>query len=262
MQENLASMGALTSGIAHELKNPLNFINNFAALSVELSAEAMEALRSPGGLGDGGAASLDELLHDLQQNAAKIRQHGERADGIVRGMLDHARGGAGTAREVAWNALVQESARVAWEGSRGRGEEARVELTFDLDEAAGNAIVLPEGIGRVVINLVTNAIYAARAKREAIGASFAPAIVVATRAAADAVEVTVRDNGDGIPAAARDKVFMPFFTTKPPGEGVGLGLSLSHEIVAGGHGGEIRFETEEGRFTEFCVRVPRRRAGF
>ncbi|WP_433933593.1 AAA family ATPase [Sorangium cellulosum] len=257
LKEKLASLGMLTSGIAHELKNPLNFINNFAELCIELSAEVREELaRSPGD-----TESVDRELENLQEIAAKICKHGKRADRIVCGMLEHARGSTRPFGEVEWNTLVRGYASAACDGQNLGREGSRVEFAFDLDEAAGTAIVASEDLGRVVTNLVTNAVYAARVQGEERGAAFAPSIVISTRGCCDTVEVRVKDNGAGIPPALRDKLFMPFFTTKPPGEGTGLGLSISYDIVVSGHGGEIGFDTEEGRFTEFFVRVPRRREG-
>lgn len=257
LKEKLASLGMLTSGIAHELKNPLNFINNFADLCVELSAEAREELaRRPGGV-----ESVDGVLQNLQEFAARISEHGQRADSIVRGMLEHARGSTRPSGEVEWNELVYSYARAAYNGQNQGREGLLVALTFDLGDMAGTASVTSEEIGRVVTNLVTNAVHAARVKRERSGAALAPSVVVSTRGDGDTVEVRVKDNGDGIPPALRDKVFLPFFTTKPPGEGTGLGLFISYDVVVNGYGGEIGFDTEEGRFTEFYVRVPRRRGG-
>jgi histidine kinase len=255
-KEKLASLGMLTSGIAHEIKNPLNFVNNFAELSVDLGGELRAELGRQGARLDPGAATyLDEIVSDLVQNVARIKEHGRRADGIVRGMLEHSRGRAGEARSVDLNALVRDYTAAAVQGQQ-IAEPSRAAVEVRLDEAVGEVRAVPEEIGRVIVNLVTNALYAAHAAHKARGV--APEVTVTTRASADAVEIRVRDSGLGIPAAIREHIYDPFFTTKPAGEGAGLGLSLSYDIVVQSHGGALTFETEEGDHTEFVVTLPRR----
>jgi signal transduction histidine kinase len=268
LQQRLASLGTLFAGVAHEIKNPLNFINNFAELSVTLTADlAADLAQIRDRLDARSTAHLDEIMADLVQNVSRIRAHGGRADAIVRGMLEHARGRAGQACESDFNALVQAYARAA---AQGRDDADCPALELSLDPAVGCVRVVPEEIGRVVLNLVSNALYAAEAQRTALdgphpsgsvrGEGFTPAVLVSTHHRGDAVEVRVRDNGVGIPAALRGNVFTPFFTTKPAGVGTGLGLSLSREIVVQGHGGTISFESEDGdgAHTEFVVTLPRR----
>ena len=257
-QERLASLGMIASSVAHEIKNPLNFVNNFAELSVGLAAElAGELGRHGDRLPPESAASLAEIVGDLRQNVAKIRDHGRRADGIVRHILQHSRGRAGHPREVDLNALVVDHAHAASEAQTA-GAALRATLTLELDPAMGRLRVVPEEMGRVVLNLVNNALDAARARRMTVGPGFTPAVTVATRELGDRVEVRVRDNGGGIPAAIRDRIYRPFFTTKSTGEGTGLGLSLSRDIVVERHGGELSFSSREGESTEFVVSIPRR----
>ncbi|MCC6554357.1 MAG: AAA family ATPase [Polyangiaceae bacterium] len=261
MQEKLASLGALTSGIAHEIKNPLNFVNNFAESSVGLAGELLDSLTAERGrLTRDGAAQLEEIAEDLRLNATKIHDHGKRVDSIVRAMLEHSRTGVGERRDVDVNALVKEYVNLAYHGFR--SQEPSFDATFETsyDESLGPVRLVPQEIGRVLLNLINNAFHAAQAKRKKVGKHFTPIVKVTTSSLPDAVEIRVRDNGLGIPAEVRDKIFTPFFTTKPTGEGTGLGLSISYEIVVQGNGGALRFESEEGEFTEFIVTLPRQRA--
>ncbi|MBN9085565.1 MAG: GAF domain-containing protein [Reyranella sp.] len=256
--EKMASLGQLTAGIAHEIKNPLNFVNNFASLSVELLDELKEiagpALET---LDQDKRAELGETMGLLTGNLGKIAEHGKRADGIVRSMLSHSRGGSGDWQASDINALVEEALNLAYHGARAQDKEFNVTLERDF-EAAGKPIeVVPQDVTRVFLNLFGNGFYAANKRRLAREAGFRPAIKVSTRDLGDRVEVRVRDNGIGIPAEVRDKLFQPFFTTKPTGEGTGLGLSISYDIVTQQHGGSIEVESEVGRFTEFTVRLPR-----
>ena len=258
VREKLASLGALTSGIAHEIKNPLNFVNNFALLSISLADDLTAALSRDGGRLD--ADTLDEvreILDDLRTNSAKINEHGKRADAIVRSMLEHSRGGASQKREIEINALLGEYLNLAYQGMRAQfpAFSAGVETSFD--PALGVIVADPQEIGRVFLNLVRNACDAVNEKKRRLGEAFTPVIHVSTRDLGDRAEIRVRDNGTGIAPAARDKLFTPFFTTKPPGEGTGLGLSISHEIVVQGNGGSISFETIEGELTEFIVIWPK-----
>ena len=255
--EKLASLGQLTAGIAHEIKNPLNFINNFSALSVELVDELGEALAlAP--LDDKAREDTDELARMLRSNLEKVVQHGRRADSIVKNMLLHSREGSGDRRSVDINTLVGESLNLAYHGARAEKQDFQIRLDQDLDPAAGEAEVVPQEITRVLLNLISNGFYAAmKRKAENAAKGYEPALVAATRNLGDRVEISIRDNGSGIPPNVREKMFNPFFTTKPPGEGTGLGLSLSHDIVVKQHAGLIEVDTRPGEFTEFRVVLPR-----
>ncbi len=256
LHERLAALGTLAAGVAHEIRNPLGLVNNFAELSVNLSSELVHELaRSRPQLDPDRAARLDELVAELVHNVARIRAHSGRADAIVHSMLEHSRGRAGQLRDVDLNALVRAYALAATEARRDVDGSA---LELSVDDSMRSIRVVPEDIGRVVVNLVSNALYAAEAHRAARGEGFTPVVRVSTRDLGGHVEVRVRDNGAGIPAGLRGRVCTPFFTTKPPGEGTGLGLSLSREIIVQGHGGSLAFECEEDAFTEFVVTLPRR----
>jgi len=255
--EKMASLGELTAGIAHEIQNPLNFVNNFAEVSAELVAELEEARRRPArdpGLEAG-------LLADLGQNLAKIGQHGGRAAGIVRGMLEHSRTSGGARAPADLNALCGEYLRLAYHGLRAKDKGFNAALETDLAPGLPPVAVAAADLGRVLLNLCTNAFYAVRQRQRAGGAGYAPAVRVSTRRAGGAVEIRVRDNGAGMSAAVRAKAFQPFFTTKPPGEGTGLGLSLSHDIVTKGHGGTLEVDSQEGKYTEFVICLPLPPAG-
>jgi histidine kinase len=258
VQEKLATLGGLTAGIAHEIKNPLNFINNFAESSVGIADEILEELRQLRARIDPEAlANLEELLGELRRNAAKINEHGRRADDIVRSMLEHSRGGSAAARAVDLNALLKEYVNLAYQGFR--SQDASFNTTIETSYAAGLApmSLQPQDMGRVFLNLVNNACYAVHAKKKALGRQFAPVLKVSTRDLGQAVELRVRDNGMGIPAEVRERMFQPFFTTKPTGDGTGLGLSISLDIVTG-QGGTLEVATEEGQFTEFIITLPRK----
>jgi predicted ATPase/signal transduction histidine kinase len=258
LQEKLASLGSLTSGIAHEIKNPLNFVNNFAELTVSLASELREELHPQGRAVD--AAAVEQLLGDLQHNATKIHEHGARADRIVRAMLEHARTGPGTIRETNVNELVREYVNLALTSHRASGVHSLPSsaLRTGFDESLGKAMVAAEDLGRVILNLTHNALYALVARGREVGHGFTPLLEVKTRDLGDRFEIRIRDNGGGIPAQARERIFTPFFTTKPPGQGTGLGLSISHDIVVQGHGGTMTFTSEEGEGTEFVVALPKR----
>ena len=257
--EKLASLGQLTAGIAHEIKNPLNFINNFSALSVELVDELGDALK-PAPLDDKTREDTDELARTLKGNLEKVVQHGKRANSIVKNMLLHSREGSGERRAVDINALVGESLNLAYHGARAEKGDFQIRLDQALDPTAGEAEVVPQEITRVLLNLISNGFYATMKRKVENGMNgYEPALVAATRNLGDRVEIRIRDNGNGISSDVKEKMFNPFFTTKPPGEGTGLGLSLSHDIVVKQHGGRIEVETEPGRFTEFIVTLPRRR---
>ncbi len=257
--EKMASLGQLTAGIAHEIKNPLNFVNNFADLSVELLDELKEtAAPAIAALDETRRAAIDETITLLTGNLDKIAEHGRRADSIVKGMLDHSRGTTGERREVDLNALVEEALNLAYHGARGRDQSFNITLERDYDPGLAPIRLVPQDISRALINLIGNGFYAAaRRQRDGAGPDFRPTLRVTTRDLGDAVTVRVRDNGVGIAAEIRDKLFQPFFTTKPTGEGTGLGLSISYEIVVQQHGGTIEFDSRVGEFTEFAVRLPR-----
>jgi GAF domain-containing protein len=255
--EKLASLGQLTAGIAHEIKNPLNFVNNFAALSAELTDELDETL-VPAPLDQKLRGEVGELTQMLKSNLEKVVQHGKRADSIVKNMLLHSREGSGERRASDLNALVRESLNLAYHGARAERSDFNITLQQDLDPDAGLVDVYPQELTRALLNLISNGFYAAvRPKTESDGKPFEPVLSAATKNAGSAVEIRIRDNGTGIPAEIREKIFNPFFTTKPTGEGTGLGLSMTHDIIVKQHGGRIDVETEPGAFTEFIITLPR-----
>jgi len=257
--QKLAALGQLTAGIAHEIKNPLNFVNNFAELSAELTDELRGLLAAEdAALPEAARTQADDLTRMLDGNLAKIVEHGRRADSIVKNMLLHSRAGAGERRPANLNALVEESLNLAYHGARAEKPDFNVTLCKDLDPGVGDLELYPQELTRVLLNLFGNGFYAvSERQRIAREPGFEPTLSVTTRALADRVEIRVRDNGTGIPDAARAKIFDPFFTTKPAGEGTGLGLSLSFDIVVKQHGGTFDVETEPGAFTEFIVTLPR-----
>ena len=261
--EKMASLGQLTAGIAHEIKNPLNFVNNFATLSVDLLEELKEAA-APGfaALTEDQRADIDDVSAMLTANLQKIAEHGRRADGIVKAMLEHSRGSSGERRMVDLNALVDEALSLAYHGARAQDQSFNITLERDFGTAIAPVELNPQDMTRVFLNIFTNGFYAA-SKRAMGGAQpgFNAILKVATRAVDDAVEIRVRDNGTGIPEDIRDKLFQPFFTTKPTGEGTGLGLSITYDIVTKAHGGTITVDSEVGAFTEFVVTLPRRMFG-
>jgi two-component system, NtrC family, sensor kinase len=257
--EKLASLGQLTAGIAHEIKNPLNFVNNFAALSAELTDELNEAL-APAALDDKTREEVDEITHMLKGNLEKVVQHGKRADSIVKNMLLHSREGSGEHRPADINAIVEESLNLAYHGARSEKSGFNITLQRDLDPNAGMVDLFPQEITRVLLNLISNGFYAATKRKETVEAGFEPTLSATTKSLGNKVEIRIRDNGTGIPSDVREKMFNPFFTTKPAGEGTGLGLSMSHDIVVKQHGGRIEVETEPGSFTEFIVTLPRKLA--
>jgi signal transduction histidine kinase len=255
--EKLASLGQLTAGIAHEIKNPLNFVNNFSALSVELTDE-LNGVLSKAMLADTIRAEVDELTGLLKGNLARVVEHGKRADSIVRNMLLHARESFGERRSADINALVGESLALACQDARAERVGFNIELKHDLDPEAGAIELYPQEITRALLNLISNGFYAAaRRKADAGDETFEPVLSAATKNLGKSVEIRIRDNGAGISSEVREKMFNPFFTTKPAGEGTGLGLSLAHDIIVKQHGGRIDVETEPGRFTEFIITLPR-----
>jgi signal transduction histidine kinase len=258
-QSKLAALGGLTAGIAHEIKNPLNFVNNFAELTTGLVQELrdeFEKIRSR--LEQADEANIDDILDTMQENTAKIKEHGKRADSIVRSMLLHARGKAGERLATDLNAMLAEDINLAYHGLRAQDSTFNVKIESDLDPKIGLVDIVPQDVSRVFLNIVTNACYSANRRKLTAPAGFMPLLSVKSRAEQDFIEIRIRDNGEGVPAAIRDKLFTPFFTTKPAGQGTGLGLSMSRDIVVNGHGGELFFETEEGQYTEFVIRLPRK----
>jgi signal transduction histidine kinase len=255
--EKLASLGQLTAGIAHEIKNPLNFVNNFSALSVELVDELNEALK-PVPLDQATRAETDELTHMLKGNLEKVVQHGKRADSIVNNMLLHSRQGSGERRPVDVNSLVEESLNLAYHGARAGKQDFTIKLHQNFDPAAGAVDMVPQEITRVLLNLISNGFYAARNRKvETKLDGDEPTLAAVTKDLGDRVEIRIRDNGAGIPEEVKGKIFNPFFTTKPLGEGTGLGLSLSYDIIVKQHAGSIEVDTQAGVFTEFKVILPR-----
>ncbi len=257
--EKMASLGQLTAGIAHEIKNPLNFVNNFAGLSVELLDELKETTAPAlATLKEDKRADVDENIEMLTGNLDKIVEHGQRADNIVKSMLEHSRGVSGERRRVDFNEVIEEALNLAYHGARALDQNFNITLERDYAQSLKPIELGPQEITRVFLNLFGNGFYAANKRaRESGDGSFRPTVKVRTREDGDAVEVRVRDNGTGIPPEIKDKLFQPFFTTKPTGEGTGLGLSISYDIVTQQHGGTITVESEPGLFTEFTVRLPR-----
>jgi signal transduction histidine kinase len=249
----MASLGVLTAGIAHEIRNPLNFVTNFAQLAEEQAQE----LRGLLGAAGPSAPAVEEVLAGLAQCVSRVRDHGERANRIVAGLLLHARQQAGEFVLADLNALVAEHVNLAYHGMRSQQPALHAVIETRLDPALGPVRMVPQELGRVILNLVQNACYAAAEKAKLEGPSFAPRVTASTRDAGGEAELRFRDNGNGIPAALREKIFTPFFTTKPAGAGTGLGLSISYDIVVRLHGGQIRLESEEGQFTEFIVTLPK-----
>jgi signal transduction histidine kinase len=256
--EKLASLGQLTAGIAHEIKNPLNFVNNFSALSVELTDELNDLLNQAG-LAEKTQQEVSELTQLLKSNLEKVVQHGKRADSIVKNMLLHSREGSGEHRSVDLNALVEESLNLAYHGARAEKSGFSVTLTRDFDPDAGAVELYPQEITRALLNLISNGFDAAtKRKSEAEDDTFKPTLSAVTKSLGKTVEIRIRDNGTGISPEVRAKMFNPFFTTKPTGEGTGLGLSMTHDIIVKQHGGRIDVETAPGAFTEFIISLPRR----
>jgi two-component system, NtrC family, sensor kinase len=255
--EKLASLGQLTAGIAHEIKNPLNFVNNFSALSTELIDEMKETL-ADAGLSEKKREVLDELTQTLKSNLEKVVQHGKRADSIVKNMLLHSREGSGEHRPVDINAIVEDSLNLAYHGARAEKSGFTITLRQNLDPRAGAVELYPQEITRALLNLISNGFYAAtRRKVETGDDTFEPVLSASTSNLGKTVEIRIRDNGTGILPEVREMMFNPFFTTKPTGEGTGLGLSMTHEIIVKQHGGRIDVDTEPGVFTEFIITLPR-----
>jgi signal transduction histidine kinase len=255
--EKLASLGQLTAGIAHEIKNPLNFVNNFSGVSAELVDDLQEALRDTS-TDEKRRSEIAELMDMLRSNLDKVVQHGKRADGIVKSMLLHSGESSGKQQSTDINALVEESLNRAYYNTRAEQRGFAIKLERSFDPAAGEADLFPREITRALLNVISNGFYAAtKRKAEAVADDHEPTLAATTKNLGDRVEIRIRDNGTGIPADVKEKMFNPFFTTKPPGEGTGLGLSISYDIIVKQHGGSIEVDTEPGEFAEIRVILPR-----
>jgi two-component system, NtrC family, sensor kinase len=248
--EKMASLGELTAGIAHEIQNPLNFVNNFSEVSTELVDEMEEALQK-----DDKEEAI-AIAGDIKENLVKINHHGKRADAIVKGMLQHSRSSKGEKEPTDINALADEYLRLSYHGLRAKDKSFNADFKTDFDESVGKIKVAPQDIGRVLLNLYNNAFYSVNEKKKQLNGTFEPTIEVSTKRVGDKVELSVKDNGTGIPQKAVDKIYQPFFTTKPTGQGTGLGLSLSYDIVKA-HGGELKVQTKEDEGAEFIITLPR-----
>ena len=245
----MASLGELTAGIAHEIQNPLNFVNNFSEVNREL-ADELEQEIDKGNYDDAKA-----LAKDIRDNEEKINHHGKRAGDIVKGMLQHSQSSTGVKEPTDINALCDEYLRLSYHGLRAKDKSFNATMKTDFDETIGNLNIIPQDIGKVILNLINNAFYAVDEKKKQIGEGYEPVVSVSTKKIDGKVQIKVVDNGNGIPQKVLDKIFQPFFTTKPTGQGTGLGLSLSYDIVKA-HGGEIKVKTEENEETEFTILLP------
>ncbi|HJS52946.1 MAG TPA: ATP-binding protein, partial [Chitinophagaceae bacterium] len=247
--EKMASLGELTAGIAHEIQNPLNFVNNFSEVNSELISEMKEEIEK------GNLDGIKNIATDIEENEQKIKHHGKRADAIVKGMLQHSRASSGQKELTDINVLADEYLRLSYHGLRAKDKSFNASFKTDFDNSIGKLSIIPQDIGRVILNLINNAFYAVSEKQKQNIAGYEPTVTVSTKKANNTVEIKVRDNGSGIPSKIVDKIFQPFFTTKPTGQGTGLGLSLSYDIVKA-HGGEIKIDTKEGEGSEFNIQLP------
>lgn len=252
--EKMASLGELTAGIAHEIQNPLNFVNNFSEVSVELIGEVLEERAKSAGERD--EALEAELLEDISQNLTKISHHGKRADGIVKGMLMHSRTSSGAKEPTAINALCDEYLRLSYHGLRAKDKTFNATIKTDFDVSIKKVDAVTQDLGRVILNLLTNAFYAVNEKKHQNLTDYEPTVTVTTKKLGEQIEIKVEDNGNGIPQKVIDKIFQPFFTTKPTGQGTGLGLSLSYDIIVKGHDGQLDVQTEENKGTTFTITLP------
>ena len=248
--EKMASLGELTAGIAHEIQNPLNFVNNFS----EVSSELLDEMKAE--IDNGNFDDVKEIANDVIQNLEKINHHGKRADAIVKGMLQHSRSSSGKKEPTDINALCDEYLRLSYHGLRAKDKSFNATMKTDFDHSIGNINIIPQDIGRVVLNLLTNAFYAVDEKKQSGIADYEPTVSISTKNVGNEIEIRVSDNGNGIPQSAVDKIFQPFFTTKPTGKGTGLGLSLAYDIVRA-HGGAICVQSEEGSMSEFTINLPK-----
>lgn len=258
-KEKMASLGELTAGIAHEIQNPLNFVNNFSEVNNELLIEMKDAIEKES-ISEEGKQNIESIVEAVSQNLDKIKHHGKRADDIVKGMLLHSRNTSGEKEPVNVNLIASEYFRLSYHGLRAKDKSFNASMETHFDESIGKLHVNPQEIGRVLLNLFNNAFYAVTEKKKhevSLGLqNYEPKVSVTTKKLPGYIEIIVRDNGMGIPAKILDKIFLPFFTTKPSGQGTGLGLSLSYDIITKGHGGEMKAQTEEGKFTEFIIKLP------
>jgi signal transduction histidine kinase len=248
--EKMASLGELTAGIAHEIQNPLNFVNNFSELNAELTEEMLEALK------EGDMEEVQLIARDIRENQQKVVLHGKRADSIVKSMLQHSRGSANVKEMISINAIADECIRLSFHGMRAKEKSFNAKMESSFDENVGKIEAIPGDISRVLLNICTNAFYAVMQKSKESVADYHPEVKISTGSANGKVWVKIHDNGGGIPKDNMDKIFQPFFTTKPSGDGTGLGLSLSYEIITKGHGGEIKVDSVEGEGTTFTIELP------
>jgi signal transduction histidine kinase len=246
----MASLGELTAGIAHEIQNPLNFVNNFSEVNAELLTELNEEMDK------GNYDDAKAIAKDVIENEQKINHHGKRADAIVKGMLQHSQSSTGQKESTDINKLADEYLRLAYHGLRAKDKSFNATLQTDFDENIGKINIIPRDIGRVLLNLYNNAFYAVSEKKKQSGNKYEAIVSLSTKKAGDTILISVKDNGGGVPQKILDKIFQPFFTTKPTGQGTGLGLSLSYDTVTKGHGGELKVETDEGNGSEFIIKLP------
>jgi signal transduction histidine kinase len=258
VQQKMASLGTLTAGIAHEIKNPLNFVTNFAEISTSLVADVRDSLNTQKDRIDPKEFDyIEETLSDLHQNVTKIREHGKRADGIVKGMLMHSRGQRGQVQSTNLNSLISEYVKLAYHGIRAQDINFNVTIEENYDPAVGNINVVAHDLSRAILNIANNACYAAYAKAKSSGPDFKPTLSVTSKCVNGQAEIRMRDNGDGIPEDIRQKIFEPFFTTKPAGSGTGLGLSMTYDIIVQEHKGQLRVDSQPGQYAEFIITLPR-----
>lgn len=251
--EKMASLGELTAGIAHEIQNPLNFVNNFSDINQELAKELMIEWRKA--IEERNVPQEESILNDIRENESKINQHGKRADAIVKNMLQHSRKNTGIKEPTDINALCDEYLRLSYHGLRAKDKTFNAALETSFDESIGKIKIIPQEVGRSILNLLTNAFYATNEKKKTEGENYLPTVRISTRKIKNLFEIRVEDNGNGIPDSVINKIFQPFFTTKPPGQGTGLGLSLSYDIIKS-HGGELKVETKQGVGTTFIIILP------
>jgi signal transduction histidine kinase len=245
----MASLGELTAGIAHEIQNPLNFVNNFSEVNSELITELVDEIDK------GNTSEVKLIAADIRKNSEKIKHHGKRADAIVKGMLQHSRSSSDKKEPTNINALAEEYLRLAYHGLRAKDKSFNAQMTTAFDETIGNVNLVQQDFGRVILNLITNAFYAVNERKKLQEEGYVPAVSVITRRLGGTIDLVVKDNGIGIPHKVLDKIFQPFFTTKPAGQGTGLGLSLSYDIVKA-HGGDIKVDTKEKEGTAFIITLP------
>jgi signal transduction histidine kinase len=247
--EKMASLGELTAGIAHEIQNPLNFVNNFSEINTELIAEMKQEIDK------GNIEEIKAFANDINENEQKIIYHGKRADAIVKGMLQHSRMSSGQKEPTDINALADEYLRLSYHGLRAKDKSFNATFETNFDKSIGKINIVPQDMGRVLLNLYNNAFYAVTQKKEQLKEGYEPTVAVSTKKCNNQIEIRVKDNGNGIPQKLADKIFQPFFTTKPAGQGTGLGLSLSYEVIKA-HGGELKVDAKEGEFAEFIIQLP------